>query len=178
MNFRAAICLCLLPAAGCISNPSWQSGGIPLPSALFLDVAASPQWLAEHEVLASWNGRQVKLPACFTFDRVPNPITFGGFSQYTGSSQDGTYVEFGAMRVDITVQPQCSLTFAMEQNRASSRPAAGDKLALDKAGVRCWTIAPVSEVDQDPNWTQATPEQLRSRIAAGKVQMVHLDYPR
>ena len=45
-----------------------------MPSALFLDVTASTQWKSTHEVYASWDDHEVKLPACITFKNVPNLI--------------------------------------------------------------------------------------------------------
>ncbi|GMU21613.1 MAG: hypothetical protein AMXMBFR13_17050 [Phycisphaerae bacterium] len=170
LALRVVCCLCALALAGCSATGQRADMDWRPYSVLFLDVAATPEWKATHQVVASWSGRTVTLPAWIAFRSMPNAITFGGYAL-----NGETRVEFGAMRIAVTVRPECWLTFADEHGPASLSRENED--ALEKAGIRYWAIAPSNDADEDPGWIYPGPDELRTRVATGQVQTVVLDSP-
>ena len=157
-------CLCMFLLAGCATTGPLR----PMPSSVYLDVAANPEWLAHHGIVASWDGRQVKLPAYITFQRIPSVITFGG-----SSDQQGTRVEFGAKKFQITSVPLARLTFRHEYSRQERERHE----AIWRSGITYWIVCPLDPTGQNAQWTVPTLDELKSRIAGGKVNWVRLFSP-
>lgn len=158
---RRFACLCMLILIGCARTHDSRT------TAVFLDVAAGSEWRADHRIVASWKGRQVELPVCFTFQRLPSVIRYGGFSD-----RQGTRVEFGTKRFDISCDPVCSLTFYSPYGQEDRRHQ-----AIWQSGIAYWALCPGDPNVQNAQWTVPTPDELKSRVASGKVRMVRLASP-
>ncbi len=158
---RGFACLCMFLLVGCATTHHSRR------TAVFLDVAASSEWRADHRIVASWQGRRVELPAYITFQRLPSAITYGGFSDF-----QGTRVEFGTTRFDISSEPVCSLTFYSPSSQEGRRQE-----AIWRSGIAYWALCPADPNVQSAQWTVPTPDELKSRIASGKVRTVPLVSP-
>lgn len=153
---------------GCVATNSQP----PIPSSIFVDVVASSQWKAAHDVVITCGGQKLTLPAWISFRSVPNPITYGGYSQ------NETYIDFGPSRFVITARPPCPLTFVQESASASSSPDSGNHQAeMRMAGVKYWAVTPAGEADQHHEWVHPGPAQLEARTAAGEVRTIRLNSP-
>jgi hypothetical protein len=156
-------CLCMFLLPGCATPP-------PRLSSVYLDVVATPEWLADHKIVASWDGQQVELPAHITFQIIPSVITFGVFSD-----QQGTRVEFGAKQFQITSEPLSNFKFRGRYPRQENEK----HKAIWRSGIAYWALCPADPTGQNARWkwTVPTPDELKSRIAGGKVKVIRLVNP-
>jgi hypothetical protein len=92
----------LLFMTGC--QQQHQNVCAPLPIALFLDLAATPEWKAEHTVYAKWDNEKVRLPAFITFQSIPNIIGHGIFM-----NNGVVTMNYGNMNISLEVVPETRL---------------------------------------------------------------------